>query len=65
MDLEHPEEYDKENCGSEYIHPDWMQVAGPFAFHVFAGKKTGFYDQVFQRAEEFSIEMGEVVKEMR
>ena len=42
-----------------------MQITRPFTFHIFTRKKSWFDHQVFQRAEEFSIEMGEIIKEMR
>ena len=65
MDLKHPEENDKEESGSKHIHPDGMQVTGSPSFHVLTGKKSGLYYQVLNRAKEFSVEMREVVKEMR
>ena len=41
-----------------------MKITGASTADVLSRKKSWFYDEVFQRAEELTIEMREVVKEM-
>jgi len=65
MDLEHPKENDKKESRSKHIHPDGVQVTGSPSLHVLTGNKSRLYHQIPDGAKEFSVEMREVVKEMR
>jgi len=64
MNLEHRKENDEKKGGSENVHPYGMKITGASTADVLSRKKSWFYDEVFQRAEELTIEMREVVKEM-
>ena len=41
-----------------------MQVTGSAPLYVFFGKKTRFWNQVFQRNEKLTVEVREIVKKM-
>ena len=61
---EQREKQQKEKRRREDVHPDRVHITGPAPDHVFGGKKSRAKDQVFERAEEFSIEMGDVLEKM-
>ena len=42
----------------------WMQIPSPATNQVLPAKKTGTYQQVLQGAYNFTVIMGEVMKEM-
>src|SRR5690606_19757215 len=41
-----------------------MKVGGPFAIHVFTGKKPRFKKKNFYRREKAAVKMSDVIKEM-
>jgi hypothetical protein len=58
------EEYEKKKCRGKHIEADGIKVAGSPAFNIFGGQKSRANHQVFDRAEELSVEMGDVVEEV-
>ena len=57
-------QYQEKNRRNENIHPDGVQVAGPAAEDIFMRQEPRLTDQVFDRAEKFPVEMGDVVEKM-
>src|SRR5258708_5580008 len=58
------EKDNKKDSRSKHIHPDRIEIAHPPADHIFPRQEPGFSHQVFHRAEEFSVKMGNVIKKM-
>jgi hypothetical protein len=56
--------YQEEERGGEYIKPDGIEIGSPAALHVFSRKKTWFAQEQTEGAEEFPVEMGDIVKKM-
>ena len=57
-------ENDEEQGRGKDVHPDRVQVAGPSSFNVFGRQESWLEYQVLKGAEEFTVEMGDVVKKM-
>jgi hypothetical protein len=55
----------KEKGRCKDVHPDWIYITGPPAYHILSRKKPRFFKKVFYGAEEPAVEMGDVFKKMR
>lgn len=56
--------YQKEDRRGKNVQPDGIEIGSTPTLHIFARQKAWFAQEQADSAEEFSVEMGDIVEEM-